>query len=315
MANEVFISYSRSDYQKVRKIKETIDQKVGIDCWMDLEGIESDQQFVDVIINAINKHDTVLFMMSEASMHSKWALDELAFAEKKHKRIVLVRLDKAEMPDKFYFLYHGKDQIEWINVGQRRKLIKNLRSWCQPDEDDRPARLSTFAIPEGARGATVMIDLGDSKTESIYSYKGGETKKVSEKTISTIPEVDDGYEPAAPSGSPFTPPKKPQFEEVQTKGSIIKIIVSSLKSFLFLYYPIIISSVIAIVIFFFFFPDSCYNEDNTNKEPPAQDVTTEVQDYVDVDSISQEYSEADSISDADAANNRAIDIISKTRKE
>ena len=293
MANEVFISYSRSDYQKVRKIKETIDQKVGIDCWMDLEGIESDQQFVDVIINAINKHDTVLFMMSEASMH----------------------MDKAEMPDKFYFLYHGKDQIEWINVGQRRKLIKNLRSWCQPDEDDRPARLSTFAIPEGARGATVMIDLGDSKTESIYSYKGGETKKVSEKTISTIPEVDDGYEPAAPSGSPFTPPKKPQFEEVQTKGSIIKQIVSSLKSFLFLYYPIIISSVIAIVIFFFFFPDSCYNEDNTNKEPPAQDVTTEVQDYVDVDSNSQKYSEADSISDADAANNRAIDIISKTRKE
>lgn len=129
MANEVFISYSRSDYQKVRKIKETIDREVGIECWMDLDGIESDQQFVDVIINAINRHDTILFMMSEASMKSNWALRELAFAEKKHKRIVLVRLDKAEMPDKFSFLYNGKDQIEWINDGQRRKLIKNLRSW------------------------------------------------------------------------------------------------------------------------------------------------------------------------------------------
>lgn len=129
MANEVFISYSRRDYQKVRKIKDTIDRKVGIDCWMDLDGIESDQQFVDVIINAINKYDTVLFMMSEASMQSKWALDELAFAEKKHKRIVLVRLDKAEMPDNFYFLYHGKDQIEWGNREQQTKLMNNIRSW------------------------------------------------------------------------------------------------------------------------------------------------------------------------------------------
>lgn len=129
MANEVFISYSRSDYQKVRKIKETIDRVVGIECWMDIEDIESDQQFVDVIINAINKHDTVLFMMSRFSMQSKWALDELAFAEKKNKRIVLVSLDKADMPDNFYFLYHGKDQIDWDNELQRNKFIKNLRDW------------------------------------------------------------------------------------------------------------------------------------------------------------------------------------------
>lgn len=209
MANEVFISYSRSDYQKVRKIKETIDGEVGIDCWMDLDGIESDKQFLDVIIHAINNHDTVLFMMSKESMRSKWALDELAFAEKKHKRIVLVRLDKAEMPDKFYFLYHGKDQIEWINVGQRRKLIKNLRSWCQPDEDDRPARLSTFAIPEGARGATVMIDLGDTTTESIYTYEGGKAKKVSERKINTIPAVEDDDEPVVSSSSPFITDKQP----------------------------------------------------------------------------------------------------------
>lgn len=129
MANEVFISYSRADYQKVRSIKETIGREVGIDCWMDLDGIESDQQFVEVIINAINCHDTMLFMMSEASMQSKWALDELAFAEKKQKRIVLVRLDKGEMPDNFYFSYHSKDQIDWSNKEQRNKLLSNLKKW------------------------------------------------------------------------------------------------------------------------------------------------------------------------------------------
>ena len=37
----VFISYSRKDLELVKKIKAEIDRLVGIDCWMDLDGIES----------------------------------------------------------------------------------------------------------------------------------------------------------------------------------------------------------------------------------------------------------------------------------
>lgn len=132
MANEVFISYSRRDYQKVRKIKDTIDREVGIDCWMDLDGIESDDLFVEVIIDAINRHDTILFMMSKDSMVSKWALKELSFAESKNKRIVLVRIDSAPLPDKFIFNYEYKQQISWDNELQRNKLIKNLCHWFPP---------------------------------------------------------------------------------------------------------------------------------------------------------------------------------------
>lgn len=136
MANEVFISYSRKDYDIVRPIKNEIDLEVGIESWMDLDGIESDEQFEDVIINAINQHDTLLFMMSQDSMHSKWALRELAFAERKHKRIVLIRIDKATMPDKFCFRYQEKDQIEWNNDLQRSKLLENLKEWFPIIEHD-----------------------------------------------------------------------------------------------------------------------------------------------------------------------------------
>lgn len=38
MANEVFISYSRKDFDKVKTVKEEINRLVGIDCWMDLNG-------------------------------------------------------------------------------------------------------------------------------------------------------------------------------------------------------------------------------------------------------------------------------------
>ena len=60
MANEVFISYSRKDFEKVKAVKEEIDRLVGIDCWMDLNGIESGDWFKKVIISAINRHNTLL---------------------------------------------------------------------------------------------------------------------------------------------------------------------------------------------------------------------------------------------------------------
>lgn len=76
MANEVFISYSRKDLERVRKIKSEIDQQVGIDCWMDLDGIESGDEFLRVIVGAIKRSDTILFMLSSNSVGSEWAMEE-----------------------------------------------------------------------------------------------------------------------------------------------------------------------------------------------------------------------------------------------
>lgn len=128
---EVFISYSRKDLEEVKKIKFEIDKKVGIDCWMDLDGIESGEQFEDVIIDAICNSQIVLFMMSANSMESPWALDELDFAKHENKRVILVGIDDAEMTRKFYFRYHKYDNISWYNEPQRNKLIKNLKLWTQ----------------------------------------------------------------------------------------------------------------------------------------------------------------------------------------
>lgn len=150
MANEVFISYSRKDFDEVRRIKSEIDQKVGINCWMDLDGIESDKQFVDVIIKAINRHEVLLFMLSKSSMASGWALKELRFAERKKKRIVLVHIDDSEMTDGFSFLYGDKDIISWNIPVQREKLLQNLIEWSKiiNDEDKRKTEIDIKKIKE-----------------------------------------------------------------------------------------------------------------------------------------------------------------------
>jgi hypothetical protein len=80
---EIFLSYSRRDLEQVKAIKDELEQATGVNCWMDLDDIESGEQFVNVIISAINRSDALLFMMSEASMQSEWALDELDFAKRK----------------------------------------------------------------------------------------------------------------------------------------------------------------------------------------------------------------------------------------
>ena len=129
MANEVFISYSRKDFEKVRAIKEEIDKLVGINCWMDLDGIESGDRFKKVIISAINRHDALLFMLTPQSMDSPVALKELGFAASKGKRIILVNLEHTQMNDEFYFDYSDKDIINWDDPLQHDKLIKDLKSW------------------------------------------------------------------------------------------------------------------------------------------------------------------------------------------
>lgn len=129
MAKEIFISYSRKDFDKVKAIKDEIDHELGLDCWMDLDGIESGDQFEDVIISAINAHDTMLFMLSYNSMNSQFALDELNFAKMKGKRVVLLFIEPCQMTDKFCFKYSKYDTIDWNDPLQHKKLISNLHKW------------------------------------------------------------------------------------------------------------------------------------------------------------------------------------------
>lgn len=132
MAKEIFISYSRKDFDKVKAIKDEIDRELGVDCWFDVNGIESGEQFKDVIIKAINEHDTFLFMLTANSMQSEWALDELNFAKYKEKRIVLVYVEECKMTDDFYINYHKYDAILWNDPIQHDKLIRDLRTWFPP---------------------------------------------------------------------------------------------------------------------------------------------------------------------------------------
>lgn len=130
----IFISYKRADRDKVFRIKERIETETGEECWIDLDGIESDAQFKNVIINAINNCEIVLFMYSKThgnitDFEKDWTVRELNFASSKGKRIVFVNIDGSPLTDAFAFDYSTKQQIDARSDEAMSRLTSDIIRW------------------------------------------------------------------------------------------------------------------------------------------------------------------------------------------
>lgn len=130
----IFISYKRVDKDKVFHLKDRIEAITGEKCWIDLDGIESDAQFKNIIIKAISMSEIVLFMYSKA--HSQiqdferdWTVRELNFAAFKKKRIVFVNLDRSALTDDFAFDFAAKQQVDATDDNAVKRLLSDLCRW------------------------------------------------------------------------------------------------------------------------------------------------------------------------------------------
>lgn len=129
--HKIFISYSRQDYAAVVQLKDEIESLLGYgSCWIDLIGIESDRQFVDVIIDAIDKAVIFLFMYSKHSENSVWTRKEINYANSEKKRIVFLKIDDAEISKYYRFQFGGHDIIDIEDKKQKKKLLNDLTKWC-----------------------------------------------------------------------------------------------------------------------------------------------------------------------------------------
>ena len=142
MKYDIFISYKRVDKDKVFPIKDFIERNTGYNCWIDLDGIESDAQFADIIIKAINNAEVFLFMYSNT--HSKienfeedWTVREINFAQKKKKRIVFVNLDNAPLTDRFDFMFSTKQQVAASSDVAMKKLCADIKQWLRNEDEER----------------------------------------------------------------------------------------------------------------------------------------------------------------------------------
>ena len=131
---DIFVSYSRADLDIVSRLVGDIHDKTSARCWVDWDGIESGDQFVDVIINAIDKVETVLFILSDNSMSSVYVKKEIAYARNTGKKVVPVVVDGGKLRGWFLFEFGQTDYIDVNSPMQYDKLIRNFGEWygCTP---------------------------------------------------------------------------------------------------------------------------------------------------------------------------------------
>lgn len=134
MRYPLFISYKRVDKDKVFELKERIEVATGLQCWIDLDGIESDSQFANVIIKAINNAQVFLFMYSHFHIETEdfdtdWTVREINFAQKKKKRIVFINIDSSPLTDWFELMFGIKQQVDANSDIAMQKLYKDIMEW------------------------------------------------------------------------------------------------------------------------------------------------------------------------------------------
>lgn len=132
--SRVFISYKRADKNKVFPLKERIEAAIGERCWIDLDGIESDAQFANIIMQAIDNASIFLFMYSKE--HTKitdyerdWTIREINYAQTQGKRIVFLNIDKTPLSKWFNFMFGLKQQVDATSEEAVEAMIKDLKKW------------------------------------------------------------------------------------------------------------------------------------------------------------------------------------------
>ncbi|MBE6285237.1 MAG: TIR domain-containing protein [Bacteroidales bacterium] len=168
---DIFVSYSRKDIDIVRKLVNDIHAKSNARCWVDWNGIESGDQFVDVIINAIDKVDTVLFILSDNSMASEFARREIDYARNTGKKIVPVVVDGGKLRGWFLFFFGSVDYIDIKVPMQYDKLLRNIGDWYGADvKSQEPLSLSAETVgKKAAVSRQVKEDAVDTGLKKILS--------------------------------------------------------------------------------------------------------------------------------------------------
>ena len=136
MKYDIFISYSRKDFNEVNAFLMTLCEHIpNLTYWFDITGIESGDEFDDKIITAIDNSRCVLFMLSDNSLASNWSKDEVVYAKNTKKKVIPILLKGATLNDGWFLFKFGRiDCIDSTDSLQVEKLINNLSTWISEYE-------------------------------------------------------------------------------------------------------------------------------------------------------------------------------------
>lgn len=152
--HKIFAAYARNDFARVQAIIKRLERS-GIAVTYDLASLEPGDLFADKLEDLIRNSDTVLFILSPASMRSQWCKAEARFAAQLNKRILPVKVvdvSDAEIPLEI-------SRYQWID-------------FTDPDDD------SAFDALVRAVRAGAQYGAGSQSDNLFISYRRQESSHV-----------------------------------------------------------------------------------------------------------------------------------------
>lgn len=146
MKYDVFISYSRKDYEDenkqvipgniVSQIKALFDEN-GITYWFDEEGIYSGDAFAHVIAKNIRASKILLFVSTDNSNKSSWTSDEIATARIYEKKIIPFRYDRSQYNESVILFVAKLDYIDYLQNPQTalNRLLVAVKEYLKSDSE------------------------------------------------------------------------------------------------------------------------------------------------------------------------------------
>ena len=176
---DIFISYSRKDFDEVNQIVEMLKNRIPtLNCWFDITGIESGDEFEDKIITAIDDSSYVLFALSDNSIQSQWTKDEVIYAKNTNTKVIPLLLKGAQLKGWFLFKFGRIDCIDTTKTLQIEKLVKNLSDWTGkasvkcPDSSSYVSSSATSGSSTKQETRKNNVQASSSNIQTIYSSDG-----------------------------------------------------------------------------------------------------------------------------------------------
>ncbi len=207
---DIFISYSRRDSETVLPVVKNLESE-GYTVWIDVYGIESNEQFKEKIVSVIENSTVMIFFSSKDSNNSSYTAKEIGIAISRQKPIIPIKLDNTR--------YNRSVEFDLININfldyaaspqiTMEKLLQTLEKYCgkskQQLEEERQLRLKQAKLQ-------LKYDMLQEQIQQLCSMRAALLEEMRAC----------GMDVAGPCGGEETPvfPATPQ-PEIPSKNSVL----------------------------------------------------------------------------------------------
>ncbi len=127
MGEDVFVSYSRLDNDKVQALTGKL-RAAGVRLWMDVRNIDGAAMWGEEIVNAVANSKVLLLLVSKTAVASQNVVKEVLLASERKGHILPVDLEPTEIPGSLKYALAGIQHIELFRGDPEEQMRSILRS-------------------------------------------------------------------------------------------------------------------------------------------------------------------------------------------